>query len=263
MNERMRVGCDRLDGDVAVRYVSGDLDEREQARFEDHYFECAACLATVQALQAGMRVLPGRRSVSASAVRRIRAPAWAMAAGVAALAVSALVTLRSTRMAAPPPSSYAGATPSPAVDPYAELAWVEPPPYVPLVMRGRKPANDPLAAAMQKYTSRDFAAAAAGLREAIAAGSATDEARFYLGVSELLAGRADVAAEELRSVAAAASEPALATEARFYRSKALLAQRRVAEARAELQMLAVARGHRAQEASDLLRRVDAARDRSR
>ena len=45
------------DVDFIERYVLGQMDEAEQASFEEHYFECPDCLAAVQALQAAQTVL--------------------------------------------------------------------------------------------------------------------------------------------------------------------------------------------------------------
>jgi Tetratricopeptide repeat len=39
------------DADIAERYVLGQMDESEQAAFEEHFFGCDPCLAEVQVLQ--------------------------------------------------------------------------------------------------------------------------------------------------------------------------------------------------------------------
>ena len=39
------------DSDAAERYVLGQMGEAEQASFEEHFFGCDACFASVQTLQ--------------------------------------------------------------------------------------------------------------------------------------------------------------------------------------------------------------------
>jgi hypothetical protein len=47
------------DSDAAERYVLGEMGEAEQASFEEHYFGCDACFASVQTLQQMQTALRG------------------------------------------------------------------------------------------------------------------------------------------------------------------------------------------------------------
>src|SRR5262245_16311255 len=190
--------CNRaLEGDRAERYLDGELSAEEQAAFEDHYFECDECLRAVQALQ----TLPGAvaRATRPRRSRRVRYPA-AAAAMIAASAFG-FVLLRG-RSGTPPnepspptPASRAPTGAASAARPgLSALADLEPPLYVPLLLRGqvarREAAFD---RAMALYAQRDFRGAAAGLRELNRGRNAAPELLFFLGVSELAAGETDAA----------------------------------------------------------------------
>jgi TolA-binding protein len=149
------------------------------------------------------------------------------------------------------PSPTASARPS-----LEELARVDPPPYAPLVLRGAEPREGAFERAMERYARGDHAAAAAGLRKAVTEDPASSEARFYLGVSELLAGRPPQAVRELSRVAAA-DDPEFAEAARYYLAKAHLAQRDVEGARAELRRLAQGDGAHKERAERLLQALRA------
>jgi thioredoxin-like negative regulator of GroEL len=136
-----------------------------------------------------------------------------------------------------------------------ELARVPPAPYVPLAMRGG-PEEEALAAAMGPYVKGDYGAAAAGLKTLVGRRPSSLEARFYLGVSELLAGDAAAAATDLQAVADA-PDATLRDHALYYRAKAALAMGRVDEARTPLATLAAGSSEYAARAQDLLRKLDA------
>jgi Putative zinc-finger len=80
-------------GNVAERYVTGRLAPEEAAAFEEHYLDCPACCARVEAaerLQRGLRRLAEEAAVRAPGVPRwSRSPRWALAAA-ALLAVALL-----------------------------------------------------------------------------------------------------------------------------------------------------------------------------
>jgi hypothetical protein len=185
---------------------------------------------------------------------------WAWAAGLAFVAVAAAFVLRHAGPVAQSP--LASATPSAAITPSAGpgsaerppldvLARVEPPPYVPVVVRGggEMPA---FTRAMERYVRGDYAGAASGLRVALREDPRSPQARFYLGASELLAGRADEAIAELRPLT---RDPEYEDAARYYIAKAHLARRDVAAARTELQRLARGDGDHKEEAQRLLRQL--------
>jgi TolA-binding protein len=257
------VSCDRPD-ELAERYVHGALGDDEQAAFEDHYFDCAECLARVQSLEearAALAEAPVAQTVTAAAraasATAPRLPAWAMAAVVAAAALGAVVALRDLGTTPPSPSGPpVTAAPPPTLSPaLAELARVPPAPYVPLTLRGGPDRRD-FERAMGPYLKQDYAGAAEGLRAVVGRRPADLEARFYLGVAELLAGDAAAAAVDLRAVAESQDET-LRDHARFYLAKAALAGGRVAEARAALQPLAAGGSEYAARAKELVQKLDA------
>lgn len=257
------MNCDRPD-ELAERYVQGALGDDEQAAFEDHYFDCADCLARVQSLEearAALAEAPVAEAVGAAARAAAapapRLPAWAMAAVVAAAALGAVVALRDLGTTPPSPSAppVTAAPPDTLSPALAELARVPPAPYVPLTQRGGPDRRD-FEQAMGPYLKRDYVGAAAGLRAVVGRRPADLEARFYLGVAELMAGDAAAAAVDLRAVAGSQDET-VRDHARFYLAKAALAGGGVDEARRWLQTLATGGSEYAAPARDLVQKLDA------
>jgi TolA-binding protein len=265
-----------LRDDVAVAYLRGALPEEERDAFERHYFECAACHERLRIVRdAGVVLRSGAAAVEAWPPRPARGafrpparPWLAWAAGAAFVAVGAAVVLRNLAPPAPPsatPAAVSPTAPASAAPPSAEpvprppldvLARVEPPPYAPLVVRGGEPADAAFAKAMDLYVRGDHAGAAAGLRAALQEDPSLLEARFYLGVSELLAGRAQPAVRELRRVASGDDE-GFAEAARYYLAKAHLSSGDAAAARRELQLVARGEGDHKQRAEQLLEALGA------
>ena len=267
--------CERvLEDDVAAAYLRGDLPETERDAFEKHCFECATCferLQVVRDLQGMLRrdAEAAPRSVMPGATAR-RPSGWlAWAAGAAFVAVGAGMVLRNMAPPSgplpespPAPSSPAPASPGSAASPRPErppldvLARVEPPPYAPLIVRGAEPGEAAFAQAMERYVRGDHAGAASGLRSALEKDGTDVEARLYLGVSELLAGRPEPAIRELERVAQGDDE-GFAEAARYYLAKAHLARRDVAAARRELERVARGDGDHNERAKQLLELLDA------
>jgi tetratricopeptide (TPR) repeat protein len=269
MKREPGVYCEHvLQDDVAVAYLRGDLGEAERDVYEQHYFECADCFERLQVMRALPAVL---RQEGAARRRPARAPmvaTWAWAAGVAFVAVAAAFVLRGTVAPHPGPGPSPAASPSsvapgagvspgtPDRPPLDVLARVEPPPYALLVVRGGEGTDGAFSRAMERYVHGDYAGAAADLRAAVREEPDSVEARFYLGVTELLAGRPEAAIRELRRVAAG-SDPAFAEAARYYIAKGRLARGEVAAARRELQIVARGDGDHRQKAELLLRQLGA------
>jgi TolA-binding protein len=116
-----------------------------------------------------------------------------------------------------------------------QLAVVVAPPFVRLATRGAAPSDGDFDRAMAHYAAGRYAEAASGLR-ATAAGPVTTpvvRARFFLGICELMQGRAVAAREELTAVIASGIAP-YADEAHFYLAKAALASGDLDAARREL-----------------------------
>jgi hypothetical protein len=250
------MGCTRaLDEDRAARYVAGRLAEDERDAFELHYFDCPACLEVVEALTAARDVLaaPAARKAVPRPVAR-----WSWAAGLAAVGVGTALVLRAvgpgpvptpaepvpTRPVAPP------TTPAPRPN-LAALARFEPPGYVPLTFRGGGAEPAGFASAMERYARRDYSGAARALRAVVEARPTSAAPRFYLGISELMAGQVEAGAAALAS-AARSGDPVYVPAARFYLGRAHLARGDVASARAELEAVAGTEGDLAGEARALL-----------
>jgi TolA-binding protein len=260
------------DQETATRYVSGALTEAEQAEFEAHFFECAQCLAEVQALQAAREVLATRADRGAGTPphrpRRGSSVIWALAAaaslGFALVAWTVLsqrgatdtqtVATRSTptpeaaaspASSTPPsvaptppastPSAQPGEAPTPAL--LRELALVVAPPFARLATRGEQPpANDALSDAMTHYAAGRYDRAADTLRDVIRDArdtAAATQGRFFLGICALKLGRHADARTALEQVAASNTAP-YADEAHFYLAKAAIASGDLDRARREL-----------------------------
>jgi tetratricopeptide (TPR) repeat protein len=277
MKREAAVDCERvLQDDVAVAYLRDELPEEERDAFERHYFECAACFEKLQVIRdlgtvLARRDTPVARPASGErAGRRAPAVTWlAWAAGAAFVAVGAAVVVRNAAPPAPlpsampsassavggPPSGAPTAPASPARPPFEALARVEPPPYAPLVVRGMEPAGS-FDRAMERYVRGEYAQAAAGLRAALGEDPASVEARFYLGISALLAGNAEEAIRELARVAGG-DDPDLAEAARYYLAKAYLGRGEVGAARRALRPVAQGDGAHKERAQQLLQALGA------
>jgi TolA-binding protein len=143
----------------------------------------------------------------------------------------------------------------------AQLSRVDPPPYAPSRLRGvgERAAFE---AAMARYVAGDLEGAVTGLRPVVRADPSAEDARFYLGASELLTGHAADAIATLLPVANR-GDSAYAEEASFLIAKAQLGQGDAASARRALDRTITFDGSRATEARELRRRLDAAVERPR
>ncbi len=250
-----------LEGDRAERYLDGDLSAEEQAAFEDHYFECDECLRAVQALQ----TLPGAVARAARRRRgqRVRYPV--AAAAVLAVGAFGLVLLRgrgattSNGPSPPTPASRPPTTSSPASQPkLSGLADLEPPLYVPLLLRGQDRRGDArFDRAMARYAQGEYRAAALGLRELTRGRDDAPELLFFLGVSELAAGETEAALSTLGSCAASGAAPHEAA-ARYYLAQAHTVRSEPEAARAELRAVERLGGAYLERARRALRRLDEA-----
>jgi tetratricopeptide (TPR) repeat protein len=236
--------CDDVDqGELAERYARGRLSEEQQAGFEQHYFECARCF---DLLQTSLSVQSALREETGVAYWR-----WgAVAAGIAACAVAAVLLRPSAAVQPPPPAQQT--TTAPAIpESLTTLARFDPPPYVSLRVRGDE---DRFESAMERYVRGDYAAAAERLRALATRRPASPNVLFYLGVSELMIGRPAAAISALQSAVNNGGREQ-AEHAQFLLAKAWLAQSRPAEARAALEACANLQGAHAREAGELLKKI--------
>lgn len=197
--------CSRTDRpEAAERYVARRMGADEAAAFEEHYLTCAECqqeIAFASAVCAGLREAPAK-----SARRRRRSVVWVGAGLAIAASIAGIVILRS-----PAPSAL------------TKLSGVrEPPIYLGVPVRGTPGHGDSLFdAAMTAYGERRYAAAALGLRGALAAGQDSVVTEFFLGASLLMANQPRDAVTSLSYVVAKGDTPYMA-EAEYYAAKALL-----------------------------------------
>ena len=206
----------------ALPYVEGTLPEFEAERFEEHYFNCPACLAHLEALQAVAREL-GRHPIEVPAGAAARTPfgwpsrVWALGA-VAALLVVGVFTYRMVvNQGAQPAVAHSTPAPAPVATPAAaqaapaaarasQLADLAMPAFVASSLRGAS-QDAHFEAGMNAYLKDNCRAAVADLAQVPAAAREARAAQFYLGVCQMHVGRRSAAAAALGSVAQAGDSP--------------------------------------------------------
>ena len=257
--ESIPVNCEIVQGgNLAERYVLGQLAEPGRTAFEEHYYLCDRCLNEVrllQALQAAAPAVPVRRKAAFGNWT------WAAiaAALVAAACLAALPLLRQQPVASTPMA--VANPPAGAADGYAAavhlLAQTEAPRYLPSRLRGAPASReDAFRAAMEPYTRGDYGAAADALRPLAEPSPDAVAAAFFLGICLLMTGNAEAAAQQLRAVEIQGDTPYL-EPARFYLAKALLASSDLDGAAKTLQQTIGMKGDREADARQLLERIRA------
>uniref|UniRef100_Q027U0 Uncharacterized protein n=1 Tax=Solibacter usitatus (strain Ellin6076) TaxID=234267 RepID=Q027U0_SOLUE len=241
------VNCETVQsGRMVERYVLGQLGAAEQDSFEEHYFDCDACLEEVRMMQGLQAVVAERPRVRS--VAEIPGRKW-MLWGAAAAVVAGIGLVEIPR------AHQRREAPAAVVDAGAELqvlARVAAPRYTASNLRSASGNRDEqFRAAMEKYSAGDYRATVEGLR-----GQETPAARFYLGIAELMTGNLDAAVTQLRDTVAMGETPYL-EEARFFLAKSLLGKKDAAGAAAELEQTIALRGDRESEARRLLELVRA------
>jgi tetratricopeptide (TPR) repeat protein len=137
------------------------------------------------------------------------------------------------------------------------LARVEPPPYIPLSLRG--PRNEAAArfdTAMRRYAARDYAGAVSDLSAAARLSPTSAHVSFFLAICQLLTDQLDAAIAGLQATIALGESPYL-EEAHFYLAKARLRQGDVRAAQTELKRTIELRGQLEADARRLLAHVEA------
>jgi TolA-binding protein len=242
--------CDQIEeAEIAEKYVTGQLDETEQADFETHFAGCQRCFEQVQLFEDMQAALaPGPR-------RGARWwPIFAVAASLL-LAVGAATWFR-LRPYSEREGGWAAAsgTYSPArsaLNPTA-LAMVEPPRYSQPHWRAAGQTGFDLA--MQRYTRGDYAGATPGLLAVVKGDRGNSAAGFFLGICSLMQGLDDEAIAQLKAVIALGESPEL-EEAHLYLAKALLRKQDVPGAIAELRQAIGLHGPRQLEERSLLESI--------
>ncbi len=274
------MNCDRVAREeVPENYLMGRLSDEDRDAFEQHYFECDRCLDDLRMLQAIQRELP---RVDADR-ETTTTPPWSQWATLTALAATIVLTVgvmlwmrpllpsgvpepSDTRLpsqaesseAPQPPTSEPVVVAGPSLE---QLARVEPPPYQPLTLRGvQDEATARFEAGMARYGETDYRAAIPELRAAAKLAPAASHIRFFLGVSHLMGGQDIAAIDELRATIAL-GDSAYLEEAHWYLAKALLRQKELVAAEAELQTLIELQGTGTSEARRLLTEIQRLKDR--
>lgn len=234
--------CDRIEAEeIAEKYVTGGLDDEEQADFEMHFLGCDRCFEQVQL----------RQDMQAALVRRARRGDWRWLA-VGAVAASLLVAAGATWFRLRPVSggiaSRAKVTARPALN-LTALAAIAPPRYSQPQWRAAGPTAFDVA--IERYTRGDYAGATPDLLVASKADPGNSAASFFLGICYLMQNRDDEAIAQLKATIASGDSPEL-EESHFYLAKALLRKRDSAGAVDELRRAVELRGPRQAEERSLL-----------
>jgi len=247
--------CDKIEeAEIAEKYVTGQLNETEQADFELHFAGCQRCFERVQLLQ----------DIQAALVPRPRrgTPWWTALAVAASLLVAAgAATWFRLRPASGREGSQATATSGahstarPSLN-LTALALVSPPRY--LQPQWRAAGQTDFDLAMRRYTRGDYAGATPGLLAALKDDPENSAAGFFLGISYLMQDRDNEAVAQLKAVIRLGDSPEL-EEAHFYLAKALLRKPDVSGAVAELRQAIRLHGPRQPEERRLLESVQEAR----
>jgi hypothetical protein len=259
------MNCEQvMRGEVAEKYLLGQLSVAEQEAFERHYFECSRCIEELQTYRALQEVLKQTAAViqpEPTLKRAVSPSTWAAAAAGVLLVIGIGYWLERPR----PPSLSPSATPitpkverSPGtrVPSVSELAEVRPPNYTPVILRGvPDEATQRFHEAMLHYVKRDYAGTIPGLYAASQLNSKAPDISFFLGICYLLTDQTDSAIAQLGRTAALGDSP-YSEETRFYLAKAYVRKADFVAARTELKRVILLRGEREREARELLHQLE-------
>lgn len=207
------------------RYIQGTLPELEAQKFEEHYFDCAECLAQVEALQAVTLKLGELPRTTAKTPIPWPRRAAALTA-IAAMLILGFWGVRSLNrptgptvanhpaVPVPQPQSTPQTPPaSPAASALSRLADITLPAFQMPHLRGQ--SGDPhFAAGMRAYARQDCRGALKALAQVPAEDEDSLAGKFYIGVCQMHLDDLTAAAATLRRVANAGDSPQ--QEAAFY-----------------------------------------------
>ncbi len=250
--------------EIAEAYLLGDLPVFEMDRFEEHYFECPACFAHLQALQSVQQELSSRPSLVVSSPARLRRRLLALGAIAAAVMVGILsfhrVKERPALAHLPPatiaqqaaPTPPAARAQKPAVN-VASLADLSLPVYRTGNLRGGE-VESAFQDGMQAYAAGDCSGALAQLKSVPGKDENAVAARLYAGACELSTHKATAAAEDFEKVIAAGDTPQMEA-AYYYLAQATLLENNAKAARGYLTKTIALRGDFEQRARTQLVRI--------
>lgn len=215
-HDRLRMTYHNAGDETAQRFASGSLPESDATAFEQHLLTCALCRDEVrfadQLRRELVRPAPARRP-------------WLYAAGAGLAAALILAVTLPSRGAVSRLGAVASA-----------------PGYDGLEVRATANAGDSaFAAAMSLYKEGAYSESAEAFVAARTLGGDSVTTTFFLGASLLMSGRAANAADEFGR-ASRLGPTAYQAESHFYRAKALLRMRSMAEALTELAAAAAIEG---------------------
>lgn len=251
--------------DILEKYLLGRLADEDRDNFEQHYFECDSCFASVQIGIAAQEDLTKNPPVRRSGSRTLFPQLWKWTPAFAALLIvlggiwwyTARIESRTVKVGTSSPpisqdSSQRNVTAAPGIE---ELAKVEPPPYTPIVVRGSEDsAYEQFRQAMQFYSKGDYARAIPGLRAAAKASPDVPSFSFYLGACYLLTGQVDPGIKFFRKTVSIAV-PAYSEPSHFYLAMAYLKKNEVSAAKEELRLTIDMNGGEASKAEALLNQL--------
>lgn len=249
--------CEEIEtGELAEKYVLGQLGADDEEAYEAHYFRCTRCfdeLKLLQDMQPALREMAGSRPVSIPARRVHIWIGWAAAAAILTLATG-VGWWRVAHPSAGPEAAQQKAVPKPAGPSFEMLARVEPPTYTAPSLRGASAPDPRFRAAMEKYREGNFGAAIPGLLAVAEADPKAADLQFFLGICYLMDGRTDEAITHLRATTELGETVDLEM-AHFYLAKALLREREAARASAELERAIALHGDLERQSKELLQQV--------
>ena len=223
----------------AAQYIEGSLSQSDAERFEDHYWNCPACLAYLQALEAvgdelAREPLP---QIAPPPPRRVIAwpvPAWALGA-VAAAAVLAVIGVRtlaphqqtpSQSQSAPASSQQNPLSPQVASSPVrqaaSQLADLALPVFSANTLRGAS-VDGHFEQGMAAYSRGDCKGTLTDLAQVPAQGKQGTRAEFYSALCRMHQGDFAAAEKGLRKVVDAGDTLQLES-ALYYLAQIRLAQ---------------------------------------
>lgn len=261
---------------VIEQYLTGKLTPADRDAFEEHFFTCPRCfeqLETCRAVRDELAAASKEIGAEAAAQTSARRWGWVAAAALAGLALVIGLWWFSTSLPEPktppvalkpvPGAQPQTTPPSSPVPSLAELARVEPPAYVPVMLRGQEgEAAQQFRQAMEHYVRGDYRSALRGLEEAATLDADSPRISFYLAACYLLTDQTDAAIGGFQRTIAMADTPYL-EEAHFYLAKAFLRNGDLHSAQDQLRKTMQLGGELRTEAQDLLRRVEALRAQGR
>jgi len=210
----------------ASAYIEGTLTVSEAENFEDHYWNCPACLAYLQALEAvgdelAREPVPQIAPVRRKPVFAWPTPIWAVGS-IAALAFITVLSIRlfslhpalpSQAQAAPANSQHPSVSPqtvrsSPAQQAATQLADFSLPAFVAPNLRGAS-MEAHFSKGMTAYADGNCQAALVNLAQVPAQDKQERKARLYSGLCQLHEGDLAAAAFSLHKVVDAGDSPQL------------------------------------------------------